>query len=174
MASKNTKKKTRTRLTNAEKAAGMTIEQKKQGISINEVLEGKKPVKTQEELNAIHDENKGLGLGDVVEAVTTVTGIKAVVKAFSGGDCGCEDRKKRLNQFDFRGRKPLCLLEGEYDFMHEFFSREPVEALPTEAQTFRDIYSRVFSVNSSAIGTCSGCMRDIIKDLKNVYSTYES
>ncbi len=45
------------------------------------------------------------GLGDVVEAVTTVTGIKAVTekaaKAF-GKDCGCGKRKDALNkQFPF-------------------------------------------------------------------------
>ncbi len=41
------------------------------------------------------------GLGDVVEAVTTVTGIKAVTetaaKAF-GKDCGCGKRKDALNK----------------------------------------------------------------------------
>lgn len=41
------------------------------------------------------------GLGDVVEAVTTVTGVKAVVDTVAkvtGKDCGCKRRKDRLNQ----------------------------------------------------------------------------
>lgn len=260
----NKKKNTRTRLTNAEKAAGMTIEQKKQGLTIEDVkalqakeetpvepaetveptetkevtpvepteetgvetisivenpphgekfvtfsegenVEGSKadkfvpaetgdedakaeeilklleeetvtetPVKSQEELDALHEANKGVGLGDIVETVTKATGVKAVVTFLTGGDCGCEERKKRLNKFDFRGRKPLCLLEGEYSFLHEFFERDPFEASPLEVQRFREIYGRVFQVNTSAIGSCDGCIRDIIKDLKNVYSTYES
>lgn len=43
---------------------------------------------------------KRLGLGDVVEKVTTVTGIKKVVDTVSsatGVDCGCSKRKKELN-----------------------------------------------------------------------------
>ncbi len=41
------------------------------------------------------------GLGDVVEAVTTVTGIKAVTETVSkafGKDCGCAGRKAKLNK----------------------------------------------------------------------------
>ena len=41
------------------------------------------------------------GLGDVVEAVTTVTGIKAATDAVSkltGKDCGCGKRKDKLNK----------------------------------------------------------------------------
>ncbi len=41
------------------------------------------------------------GLGDVVEAVTTVTGIKAATEAVSkatGKDCGCKKRKEALNK----------------------------------------------------------------------------
>ena len=45
------------------------------------------------------------GLGDAVEAVTTVTGIKAATEAVSkalGKDCGCSGRKAKLNkQFPF-------------------------------------------------------------------------
>lgn len=39
-------------------------------------------------------------LGDAIEKVTTVTGIKAVVEKISektGKDCGCADRKEKLN-----------------------------------------------------------------------------
>ncbi len=45
------------------------------------------------------------GLGDAVELVTTVTGIKAATEALSkvtGKDCGCQGRKDKLNkQFPF-------------------------------------------------------------------------
>jgi len=42
-----------------------------------------------------------LGLGDIVERVTKVTGIKFIVEKFSeitGEDCGCEKRKDALNK----------------------------------------------------------------------------
>ena len=45
------------------------------------------------------------GLGDAVELVTTVTGIKAATEALSkvtGKSCGCGKRKEALNkQFPF-------------------------------------------------------------------------
>lgn len=41
---------------------------------------------------------QGLGLGDVVEKVAEVTGIKKVVEAVFGNDCGCQERKDALNK----------------------------------------------------------------------------
>lgn len=40
---------------------------------------------------------KAEGLGDIVEAVTEATGIKSLVKAVAGDDCGCDKRKEKLN-----------------------------------------------------------------------------
>jgi hypothetical protein len=41
---------------------------------------------------------KPKGLGDVVENITEATGIKKVVEAVAGDDCGCKERKLKLNQ----------------------------------------------------------------------------
>ena len=44
-----------------------------------------------------------MGLGDLIEKITTFTGIKWLVKKttkmFGINDCGCDSRKKRLNKF---------------------------------------------------------------------------
>ena len=49
---------------------------------------------------------KMTGLGDLVEAATTVTGFKAATEAVAratGKDCGCKRRRDKLNQlFPFR------------------------------------------------------------------------
>lgn len=37
------------------------------------------------------------GLGDTVDKITTATGIKTIVKRVTNGNCGCEDRRKKLN-----------------------------------------------------------------------------
>ena len=40
-------------------------------------------------------------LGDTIEKITEATGIKAVVEKASeitGKDCGCEERKEKLNK----------------------------------------------------------------------------
>jgi len=42
-------------------------------------------------------------LGDFIELITTYTGIKWVVKKWSkltGKDCGCNDRKNKLNDVE--------------------------------------------------------------------------
>ena len=46
---------------------------------------------------------KSQGLGDTIEKITTATGIKKVVDTISeatGKDCGCSERKQRLNNPD--------------------------------------------------------------------------
>lgn len=42
--------------------------------------------------------HKSRGLGDTIEKITTVTGIKAVVDTVSKKDCGCNKRKEKLNK----------------------------------------------------------------------------
>ncbi len=47
------------------------------------------------------EDNSMKGLGDLVEKVTTYTGIKAVVDTVAkatGKDCGCKKRKDKLNK----------------------------------------------------------------------------
>jgi hypothetical protein len=38
------------------------------------------------------------GLGDLVAKVNEVTGIKAVVEAVAGKDCGCAQRQQKMNE----------------------------------------------------------------------------
>tara|TARA_S200002703_G_scaffold136854_1_gene126365 strand:+ start:845 stop:1057 length:213 start_codon:yes stop_codon:yes gene_type:complete len=41
---------------------------------------------------------KSRGLGDTIEKFTSKTGIKKVVKAVAGEDCGCDKRRDTLNR----------------------------------------------------------------------------
>lgn len=46
---------------------------------------------------------KSRGLGDTIEKITAATGIKKVVEKVSevtGKDCGCKNRKEKLNDPD--------------------------------------------------------------------------
>lgn len=38
------------------------------------------------------------GLGDVVEVAARLTGVAAVVKAATGGRCGCQRRREAMNR----------------------------------------------------------------------------
>ena len=47
-------------------------------------------------------------LGDFIELITTYTGIKWLVKKISkltGKDCGCDDRKNKLNDIELWQQK---------------------------------------------------------------------
>ena len=39
-------------------------------------------------------------LGNLIEFITTYTGIKWLVKKIWGEDCGCDDRKNKLNDVE--------------------------------------------------------------------------
>ncbi len=54
---------------------------------------------------------KAQGLGDTIEQITEATGIKKVVKALFGDDCGCDARKEKLNKL-FPYNKIECLDQG--------------------------------------------------------------
>ena len=53
-----------------------------------------------------------IGLGDLVEKVTEATGIKKAVKFIAGEDCGCEERKQKMNAIPLLKRRNVnCLTE---------------------------------------------------------------
>ena len=41
---------------------------------------------------------KNYGLGDTIAKITKATGIDKVAKKVLGDDCGCDERKDRLNK----------------------------------------------------------------------------
>ena len=56
---------------------------------------------------------KSKGLGDTIEKITTATGIKAAVKAVVVDQCGCDERKEKLNNLFPYKREPECLTDDE-------------------------------------------------------------
>jgi hypothetical protein len=41
---------------------------------------------------------KDKGFGDTLARIFTATGVKAVVEAVVGSDCGCQERQEALNK----------------------------------------------------------------------------
>ena len=112
---------------------------------------------------------KAKGLGDTVENVLEATGIAAVVKFIAGDDCGCNERKEKLNQ-----RFPYfnCLTEDEYNYLTEIDINKKYSLTPTEQATILSMYQRVFNKRKSPT-TCPSCWIEIMNDLKEVYNSYE-
>lgn len=130
----------------------------------------KRKRRTKAEIEASKIVNESQGLGDTVEKVLEATGIAKVAKWIMGEDCGCEERKQKLNEL-FPYKKPLCLQEDEYTYLTEFFSRGTNRIKPTEQQQLLRIYNRVFKERQEPT-TCSSCWQNILNKLIKVHAEY--
>jgi len=115
---------------------------------------------------------KAQGLGDTIEQITTATGIKKLVKFIAGEDCGCDERKEKLNKI-FPYFKPNCLEEEEYNYLTDFFNNRKNSIKPSEQTQLLKIYNRALNQKQESI-TCADCWREIIKKIKTLYDAYES
>lgn len=113
---------------------------------------------------------KAVGLGDTVEQVLKVTKIAKVAKWILGEDCGCDERKAKLNEL-FPYRKPECLEEPEYMFLKEWFERNTNVVKPSEQATMLKIHSRIFKVRNEPT-SCVPCLLDKVNQLRTVYNEY--
>lgn len=117
-----------------------------------------------------------IGLGDVVEQVTKATGIKAAVDWFSektGVDCGCDERKQKLNElFPFRSVKPTCLTKEQYDIINTI----PVKWRKLDfqlRQRIAKVHAEVFSHKFSVPCTCAPKLwEQWVAELQSVKSLY--
>lgn len=115
-------------------------------------------------------ENSSKGLGDTVEKITKATGIKKVVDSITD-DCGCDERKAKLNKV-FPYRKLECLTEEEYFYLKKFFKQTRVSISPKQQQELTDIYQRVFGVKiDSSCSTCS-FKNEVYKPLERMWKKY--
>ena len=130
----------------------------------------KRKRRTKAQMEASKLVNESQGLGDTVEKVLEATGIAKVAKWIMGEDCGCEERKQKLNEL-FPYKKPLCLQEDEYTYLTEFFSRGTNRIKPTEQQQLLRIYNRVFKERQEPT-TCSSCWQNILNKLSKVHAEY--
>ena len=111
------------------------------------------------------------GLGDTVEKVLEATGISKVAKWILGEDCKCDERKAKLNEL-FPYKKPLCLEQPEYHYLHEWFSRNTDKVTAPEQVELFKIHSRVFQVRNE-LTSCPSCVAERINDLRKVYNEYK-
>jgi hypothetical protein len=114
---------------------------------------------------------KSEGLGDTVEKVLEVTGVAKVAKWLLGEDCGCDERKAKLNEL-FPYKKPLCLEENEFSYLNEWFNKNTDRVTPIEQVELFKIHSRVFQVRNE-LTSCPSCVLERINDLSKVYNQYK-
>lgn len=121
---------------------------------------------------------KAQGLGDTIEQITEATGIKKVVEFVAGEDCGCDGRKKKLNEmFPYR-LKPKCLTEEQYNWYKEFSENRSLSITEEQRKGIAKMYSEVFS--RPYYEPCASCASgpkqylSMITQLDKVFETYEN
>ena len=91
--------------------------------------------------------DSGKGLGDTIEQITTKTGIKKIVELFvNGEDCGCDERKKKLNKLFSYKLKARCLTEEEYNEWAELKSNIGLPLKKEQKEYIINKYASVFNV----------------------------
>lgn len=113
---------------------------------------------------------KSEGLGDTIAKVTEATGIDKVVKAVVGEDCGCDERRKKLNAL-FPYAKPMTPEDKETfeTVLMPAYERNTFSV--REQNTMLNIYQRVFGVKHVA-SSCGSCVLAHYRKLQKAYENY--
>mgnify|MGYP003383830554 FL=1 len=113
--------------------------------------------------------NQSKGVGDTIAKVTKATGIDKAVKFLLGDDCGCDDRKDKLNKlFPY---KVECLNESEYNYLKTFFKDMKGTVNVEQQNKLLKINNRVFNDNRKG-SSCGSCVREMVNNLKSLYNDY--
>tara|TARA_R110000823_G_scaffold314955_1_gene445118 strand:- start:6000 stop:6380 length:381 start_codon:yes stop_codon:yes gene_type:complete len=118
---------------------------------------------------------KAQGLGDTIEQITEATGIKKAVEMFTkatGLDCGCDGRKKQLNELFFYYANVNCLNEKDFNSLTKFLDVRQTTLTVKEQTEVSDIYFNVFN-HRLQISTCGSCWKGKIEELRKVYNEYK-
>jgi hypothetical protein len=115
-----------------------------------------------------HEEKNSTGLGDVVEKITEATGIKKAVKFIAGEDCGCDERKEKLNKkHRFRFGVVRCFTEDQYNRWTKFIEENPNGAVNNQQiKLIHEVYEQLF-VRTFKRQSC--CYGDFIDEINRVY-----
>ena len=120
-----------------------------------------------------HKARSSKGFGDTVEKITKATGIKKVVDTVADAldtDCGCDKRKKKLNDL-FPYLMPELLTEDEFNFLDLTFKNETNKI--KDPDRILEIYNRVFK-DKKKMTNCSPCfVNQVYNKLKAIYNEYK-
>jgi hypothetical protein len=120
-------------------------------------------------------EAEEVGLGDVVEKVIKATGIKKVVEWLSGEDCGCEERKQRMNQIKFFSKRRVkCLTEDEFGKLDAIYDKIASNKVTRPMiHVMIPIYNRVFGYGYDMNTSCNSCIRSITEGIRDLMKFYK-
>ncbi len=109
------------------------------------------------------------GLGDIVDEITTKTGVKKLVKDIFGNNCGCEDRKKWLNKYTpwAVNRK---MTEGQLSVYNRLKHFRKEQTIPADAnRAITELFNEVYQPEVKAEPvTCSSCIGELYSRLESL------
>ena len=158
-----------------------TIEEVQDEIS---AFKGKKTTKgyraLKKELSALEElrmATEDVGLGDVVESITKATGIKAIVDKVSGAlgfDCGCDERKDKLNKIKLFSKKRVinCPTKDELIDLKESLDGLGGSISRNQQVKIISYYNSIFQTNQK-VTSCSSCIKRILDELRLYIKTIE-
>ena len=113
---------------------------------------------------------KSKGLCDTIAKITKATCIDKLAKKVLGDDCGCEERRKKLNQMFPNFRNIRQFTEDEMKIYDEVIPAVDKKGMltPAERGIVSALYVGVFGVNPEW-KSCSPCNKQIMNNLKKVY-----
>ena len=115
---------------------------------------------------------KSKGLGDTIDKITTATRNNKQVKQIAGEDCGCEERRAKLNSLFPYTTKQNCLVEKEYNWLHNYMSVPSQVISRYKQHKMLYIYNRVFEANKQA-SSCGSYVKKLYNTLNKLYKAYE-
>jgi hypothetical protein len=136
-----------------------------------EEFKGDKRSKAYKEWKKNH-EAKSEGVGDTVAKITKATGIEKAVKFLAGEDCGCDERKDKLNKI-FPYYRPNCFTEEEFNFIGQKIKEVTSRIERDDVPKLLSIYNRVFNDNKQATAGDSCFVNGVWAKLKTIYKHYE-
>lgn len=110
---------------------------------------------------------KSSGLGDTIEKITEATGIKKAVKAIVGEDCGCDERKEKLNKL-FPYAKPFDE-EARELYEENFLGWKDWARVPAEKQHLMLQMLRDFGGVRHKMSRCGSCVKRNLASLEQIY-----
>tara|TARA_R100000773_G_C4161087_1_gene78862 strand:- start:99 stop:464 length:366 start_codon:yes stop_codon:yes gene_type:complete len=113
---------------------------------------------------------KSKGIGDDIAKFTKATGIDKLAKKVLGDDCGCDKRRKQLNQMFPRFKNIRQFTEDEMKIYEEVI---PIvlgnQRMTNEEKTIiNSLYKGVFGTDPQW-KSCAPCNKQIINNLEKVY-----
>lgn len=115
--------------------------------------------------------SKNQGLGDKVAAVTKATGIEKIVKTFFGDDCGCDERRERLNKMFSR---PVKMMDEE---QRKFFEDEIMTRYKSGQNLTKHIGDEFYKLYEELLSkkkkrtTCTSCNKNMYIELLKIYES---